>query len=57
MAVAVLSSYLLVLIVCISCFTTQRHVNSIYNINVKLMVNFPKRVMKIFILLNDLQME
>ena len=39
------------------CFTTQRHVNSLYNKNVKLMVNFPKRVTKIFVLLNDLQME
>ena len=53
----VLSSCLLVLIVCITSFTTQRHVNSVYNINVKLMVYFPKRVIKIFVLLNYLQME
>ena len=53
----VLSSCLLVLIVCIACLTTQRHVNSVNKINVKLMVNFPKRVTKIFVLLKDLQME
>ena len=42
---------------CITCFNRQRQVSSVYNINVKLMVNFPKRVTKIFVLLNDLQME
>ena len=42
---------------CITCFNRQRHVSSVYNINVKLMVNFLKRVTKIFVILNDLQME
>ena len=47
----VLSSCLLDLIVCITCFTRQGHVNSVSNIYVKLMVNFLKRVTKIFVLI------